>query len=279
MKKISLALLVLILFVTACGKKESAKDTSTQLDPAKVLQEGNRLYSEGMTEDAFRTYKVIYDRFPTSREYISAAIGLSRCYNDLGNYEKGFDVLLSLLKENLIPSRVPEIYNEIGRYFEVNAGISSMAGISDESKDYENAIQYYQKSIDYPNSDDSTAKAHAQLRIAELDLKLGKLKDAVLAFKATEYNFPGTVSAQMATQRLQEFREAVNTVLSETKTGAGGIPDSVTSVPKEEPAVPNLPDTTVAPPPPDTSAAPAVPDTSLQTSEMDTTMKPELDLK
>ncbi len=266
MKRAMLLSGVIFLLLISCTRKQTGETTQPQLDPGKLLEQANQYYAQGNLDEAFRAYGLIYERFPTSREYIDAVIGLSRCYSDYGNYEKSFDLLYNLVRENMVPSRVPEIYIEMARYFEVNAGISSVAGLSNEEQDYEKAIEYYQKAIDYPNSNDMNAKAYAQLRIGELYIQMGKFKDAILAFKATTTNFPGTEWAKVAEQRLNEFREALDKVLQEENPPASAAADTsgqisttpvqpdTTTLPLTQPAEPNPPkkaeksDTTTVPP-------------------------------
>ena len=276
MKRVMLLSGVIFLLFLSCAKKQTGETTAQQLDPAKLLKQADQYYAEGNLDEAFRAYGLIYERFPTSREYIDAVIGLSRCYSDYGNYEKSFDLLYNLVRENMVPSRVPEIYIEMGRYFEVNAGISSVAGLANEEQDYEKAIEYYQKAINYPNSNDLNAKAYAQLRIGELYLQMGKFKDAILAFKATTTSFPGTEWAKIAEERLIEFKEALDKVLGEEEPTESAPADTTKQMTPATP--PTSPDSSQLTPPktaeppsktekPDSSIAP--PDTS----------KPELQFK
>ncbi len=284
MKRLYFIIGLLVVLVISCSKKEAAvKEEQVVLDPGQLLKQANEMYNQGNIEQAFRLYGKIYNDYPTSREYIDAAIGLSRCYNDMGQYEKGMDILYNLLRENVIPSRVPEIYNEMAKYYEVNAGISSFAGISDENKDYQKAIEYYNKAIYYPNSQDSLAKSYAQFKIGELNVYMGNFKDAILAYKATIANYPGTPWAKKAQERLDEFRRAVDELLQEiagtTPTEPSTLPATVTSdTSQTQPASP------VVTPPSDTTQVPSAPpsvsapDTTTP-APPDTSDKPELNLK
>lgn len=274
MKKMLIALLLIGLTLFACGQRKVNVAPEEGLDAPALLQRANQLYMDGNTKEAFRNYSIIYKRYPTSREYIDAVLGLSRCYNDMGEYEEGMDLLLNLLRENIIPSRVPEIYNEMAKYYEINAGISSEAGISDEAQDFRKAIELYNKAIQYPNSEDQNAKAYAQYRIGELYIDLGEFKEAAAALQATKLHYPNTVWAQRAEQRLQEFQSAVSTVLEEIKSETGIPPAPESTPPAETPAPEQVaPDTTQAP-----AAPPAAVDTT-QPAPPDTSKKPELEMK
>ncbi len=188
------------------------------MEPPALLEKGNAAFFEGNMEDAISAYEVIYNRYPLSREYISAVLGMARAYNNMGDFEKGFNLLYNLIRENMVPSRVPEIYNEMARYYEVTAIYSKEAGISKVEDDYKKAIDYYQKSIDYPNSEDPQAKSYAQFQIGELELKLEQPEQAALAFQSTIYKFPNTEWATLAQQRIEQMKQQGQTTLSPMNT-------------------------------------------------------------
>ena len=287
MNKLYLIFGLIVLLLAGCNKKEASVRSVNIDNPAELLSAAAQFYQEGNRAEAQRLYEIIYHQYPTSREYIDGVLGLSRCYNDNGDFEKGMELLYNLVRENMIPSRVPQIYNEMARYYEVNAGISSVAQISDEEADYQKAIEYYQKAINYPNSDDRDAKAYAQYRIGELYLLLKKFKDATMAFKNTKFLYPNTTWAQVADQRLSEIKQAVNAVLNEMKEGKSTAPEAQ----PENKSARQKPDTTGLPAKRDTTAQPA-PDTSTvspsqsapspdttEAAQPDTSRKPELDLR
>lgn len=225
--------------VIGCSKKEAVVKSNEGLEAPALLQKGTEMYNQENMEEALLAYEMIYTRYPTSREYISAVIGMARCYNNLGDFERGFDLLYNLIRENMVPSKVPQIFNEIARFYEVNAAFSSEAGISQEADDYKKAIDYYQKAVKYPNSDDIEAKSYAQFQAAELYLKLAQYEDAALAYQATLYKFPNTEWAQIAETRIAELKQAGQTVLStikqdQTSDKTTGVPDTTkTDTPNE----------------------------------------------
>lgn len=268
MSRLSLILILLIALYLGCSQKQAGVKPGEKMDPTALLEKADQLYSADNVEAAAQSYAKIYNNFPTSREYIDAVIGLSRCYNDMGNYEKGMDLLYNLIRENMIPSRVPDIYNEMAKYYEVNAGISSVAGLSNEEKDYRKAIEYYRKGIHYPNSNDKEAKSYAQYRIGELYISLLEFKKATLAFVATTHDFPETKWAQAAELRLTEMRQAVNKVLSESEAGA--------ETPATTPVVETAPETRVTDQPADTSHTPEIAPQDTIRTPADTTTVPEV---
>ncbi len=217
MKRALVMAALILALITACSKKEAAVKSMEGQDAATLLERGNRALNQGKVEDALEAYNIIYTRYPTSREYISAVLGMASTYNSLGDFERGFGLLYNLIRENMVPSRVPEIYNEMAKYYEVTAVYSKEAGISQEEEDYQKAISFYRKSVDYPNSDDAKAKSYAQFQIGELNLKMTKYEDAALAYQATVYKFPGTEWASLAEQRMSQLQQQGQTNLSPIK--------------------------------------------------------------
>jgi len=229
MKVVSIIMIFLVVIAVSCSKKEVAVKSMEGLEPPVLLEKGNEAFAQGNMEDAIKAYEMIYDRYPTSREYISAVLGMARSYNNLGDFERGFSLLYSLIRENMVPSRVPEIYNEMARYYEVTAVYSREAGITGEGEDYKEAIEYYKKAVNYPNSTDAKAKSYAQFQIGELEMKLNNYDQAALAYQSTIYRFSGTEWAQLAEQRMDQLRQEGKTTVSPLKKS-----QSAASAPKTE---------------------------------------------
>ncbi len=222
MKCVSIFVVFILIIAGSCSKKEAAVKSMEGLEPPQLLEKANKSYAQGNMDDAIEAYEIIYTRYPTSREYISAVLGMARAYNNMGEFERGFSLLYNLIRENMVPSRVPEIYNEMARYYEVTAAYSKEAGISREGEDYQKAIEYYKKAIDYPNSDDAEAKSYAQFQIGELEMKMDNYDQAALAYQSTMYRFSGTEWAQLAEQRMDQMRQEGKTTISPLKkTGTG----------------------------------------------------------
>ncbi len=225
MKKCIILLLIIFIWLAGCGKKQTSIQSMEGMQPIELLNKGNRAYLEGNMEEALQAYGVIYNRYPTSREYIDAVLGMARAYNNMGDFEQGFNLLYNLIRENLVPSRVPEIYNEMAKYYEVSALYGRQSGVSKEEEDYLKALSYYQKAVDYPNSDDMKAKSYSQFQIGELYSKLGKYQEAGLAYQTTIIKYQGTEWSRLAQQRFDQLRQAGLITLSPIK-------------PEEKPAMP-----------------------------------------
>jgi tetratricopeptide (TPR) repeat protein len=214
MRSLVILILLTLTLIFGCSKKETAVKSMEGLQPMQLLEKGNRAYLDGDMEGALQAYGVVYNRYPTSREYIDAVMGMARAYNNMGDFERGFNLLYDLIRENMVPSRVPEIYNEMAKYYEVSALYGKQVGIAREEEDYQKAINYYQKAVDYPNSDDAKAKSYAQFQIGELFVKLGKFQDAGLAYQSTVYKYQGSEWAMLAQQRFDQLRQEGHITLS-----------------------------------------------------------------
>ena len=198
-------LMLALLLIAACGKKEVRNEVSEEKQPVELLKYGDQFYAEGDYENAFRAYGIIYYNFPTSREYIDAALGLSKCYGAMENYETEFDILFTLLRENLIPSKVPAVYTSIAGFYERSAGISEQI-TAESGNDYQKAISYLEKAISYPNSEDVQAKSYAQFKIGTLYEKLGDFEKAIGAYENALNNFPGSEWALRSEQNIGDLR-------------------------------------------------------------------------
>lgn len=197
---------VFILFFSGCGKKEIRKTVPGEQNTSTLIEQADQYYASGDYESAFNTYEYIYNNFPTSREYIDAAIGLSKCYGKRDNYEKKFDILYELLRQNLIPSKVPEVYNEIAGFYEQSAGISEQL-TGEGTNDYRTAIEYYEKALNYPNSEDLNAKGKAQYKIGSLYDRLDDFEKAIEAYQNVVNNYSTTPWALNAQENIGKIRE------------------------------------------------------------------------
>ncbi len=223
-----MALVALVLFAY-CGRKETQKQTvDPAVAPAKLLEYGNKFFQEGDYDNAYIAYKIIYTEYPTSREYIDAVIGLARCYGKFDKYDKQFELLYNLLRENLIPSRVPDIYNAIAEFYENTAGVSSQL-TGQDSLDYMHAIEYYQKAIEYPNSQDSTAKGYAQYKIGQLYEKLRNYPKAIEAYQNTINQFGTTQWAAQAEAALQDLKSRLQMRIEYEQTRSISAPRDTTA--------------------------------------------------
>lgn len=273
MRWFSIVSIILILLMAGCSKNNTK--TAQGNTPEELLAYADGVFNTGDYESAFLAYGVIFDQYPTSREYIDAAIGMSRCYGEFEDYNKSFEMLYNLLKENLIPSKVPQIYNVIGDFYERSAGISQQLS-GEGATDYKTAMAYYQKAIDYPNSEDQKAKSYSQYKIGSLFIKLAEYDSALQALQKTVDDYPGQQWASVAQEKTGLLQTLIETEKAKERFEASKKDTSMAApqmdksqAAKTDTLKAAAPDTTktVKPPEPE----PVVPDTT-------TEKKPKLDL-
>jgi tetratricopeptide (TPR) repeat protein len=276
MRWFSAVSMILILLVAGCSKKNAK--TNPGNTPEELLAYADKTFNSGDYESAFLAYGVIYDQYPTSREYIDAAIGMSRCYGEFEDYAKSFDMLHNLLKENLIPSKVPQIYNVIGDFYERSAGISEQL-TGQGSTDYKTAIGYYQKAIDYPNSEDPKAKSYSQYKIGSLYIKLAEYDSALQALQKTVDDYPSQEWASLAQEKTGLLQTLIeNQKARELYNTSTATKDTLIAPSQEKTKTPVKADTLKTAMPPDTTKTVKPPEPEPVPPDTTTEKKPKLDL-
>lgn len=207
MKKLILSSIGIAIFLLllACGSHKNLT-MEEKRSPEELIQAGDMLYEQGNYKQAIDTYNRLLLFYPTSDLDIDAKLKIARCYGKMEKYEKQMDVLLQLLKENLIPERVPEIYIQIGEYYEQAARFNP-EGTKGDSVDYQTAISYYTKAYNYEDSNDEVAKSEALYRKALVEAKIGKTDDAAQTYQMIANTFPESPFAVLAQIKLMNPKD------------------------------------------------------------------------
>jgi len=194
-----LSLILLLAFFSCGGKKETVLQETRS--PEQILQDGDLLFAQGQYQKALDTYQRLLIFYPTSELDIDAKLRMAECYNKLEKYEQQMDILLQILKENLIPEKVPAIYVQIGKYYEESARFNPQGT---DTADYKTAIDYFNRAIKYEDSNDDWAKAEAKYRMGLVYAKMGKLDLAREAYEKVLTENPETPFAVLAQMKLQQ---------------------------------------------------------------------------
>ena len=185
------------------------------------------------------------DNFPTSDLHIDAQLLISKTLGAQEKYEDQFDLLLRILKENIIPEKVPTIYMQIGEFYE-NSAKWNPGTVTLDSVDYSNAASYYKKAVFYPNSNDRDTKANALYRMALMHAKLNDIEIASKSYQELITTFPESPYSTLARTKLTD----------PTNTDELPLPASTATI-----ATPTSPETTTGeeqlPPPPSEETVPA----------------------
>ncbi len=256
-KIINLFLLVaLITLFSSCGgsKGELVLEDETA---ESLLQKSNIAYENGDYDKSIQLAQTMLDYFPISDLHIDAQLQIAENLGAKEKYEDQFDLLLRILKENIIPERVPIIYMQIGEFYENSAKWNPGTVISD-TIDYQKAANYYKKAVFYPNSDDRMTKVHALYRMALMHAKVSEIEIASKAYQELIATFPESPYSTLARTKLNDptntdelmlptiaAPEAIQPVATEPASEAPtplDITEDQTITPvTEEPAVIDLP--------------------------------------
>jgi len=200
--KMLVLLILSLLLVMACGSGKKANDTAIK-SPETLLEEGDALMQAGDYNKAVQTYESILVLHPTSDYHVDTQLRMAEAYGKMERFEDQMDLLLRILKENIIPGYVPEIYVQLGKFYERAAGFNP--GIVDtDTSDFRKAIHYYERATGYEDSDDIAAKAEALFRHGLVEAKLGNVDQATLFYETVAYQYPNVTHATLAKIKLQD---------------------------------------------------------------------------
>ncbi len=194
-------ILLITIVLASCsffGKKEE-----TNLNTAEtVFQQGDALYEQKNYDAALNMYKSLLVDFPTSDLHIDAQLRIADTYGKLGKYEDQMNILIRLLKENIIPGRVPEIYCQIGKFYE-QAALFNPGQVTSDTADYKIALDYYTKGIKYTDSNDQLSKSKAQYRTALVNAKIGQYQEAIDGYNLVISSYPQSPYSVLSKMKLK----------------------------------------------------------------------------
>lgn len=197
-----LALVLLISVFHGCSGTSDDTDYSTLTD-AEMLALADRYMETGHYEQALENYKRVLLDFPTSNLHIKAQLRIAETYGAMDKWEDQFNQLDRLVKENIIPAEVPQLYLQIGRFYE-RAALFNPGLITSDTTDYNLAVNYYDQALKYPDSDDNEAKAEAVYRRALVEAKTGKIDAATARYKMVNSLFPNSDFSILAQMKLKD---------------------------------------------------------------------------
>ena len=198
----TLVSLLLLTALIACG---GSKDDIIIEDetPESLIQKSEVEFSNGNYDRSIQLAQLMLDNFPTSDLHIDAQLLISKSLGGQEKYEEQFDLLLRILKENIIPEKVPLIYMQIGEFYE-NSARWNPGDVTTDSVDFTNAAGFYKKAVFYPNSDDRYTKANALYRMALMHAKLNEIETASKAYQELITTFPESPYSSLARTKLAD---------------------------------------------------------------------------
>lgn len=234
---------VLTIAFLGCGgsKDELVLDEET---PESLLQKGEVAYQNGNYDQSIKLAQFMLDNFPTSDLHIDAQLLISKTLSSQEKYEDQFDLLLRILKENIIPEKVPMIYMQIGEFYE-NSARWNPGTVTLDSLDFTNAASYYKKAVFYPNSADRGTKANALYRMALMYAKLNNIEVASKSYQELITTYPESPYSTLARTKLAD----------PTNTDELPLPVATTIVATPGPTDPSVREEQLPPTPADESPA------------------------
>jgi TolA-binding protein len=241
--KIFITLTLIIAFIGCGGSKdELVLDDET---PETLLQKGEIAFQNGDYDQSIKLAQLMLNHFPTSDLHIDAQLLISKTYSAQEKYEDQFDLLLRILKENIIPEKVPTIYMQIGEFYE-NSARWNPGTVTVDSVDFSNAANYYKKAVFYPNSGDRSTKANALYRMALMHAKLNDIEIASKSYQELITTFPESPYSTLARTKLADPTNTDELPLPVATTAAAVTTPSEPIIGEEQPPPPPTDETTPA---------------------------------
>jgi tetratricopeptide (TPR) repeat protein len=194
--------MMLTIAIIGCGgsKDDIVLDDET---PESLLQKSEISFQNGNYDRSLKLAQLMLDNFPTSDLHIDAQLLITKTLGAQEKYEEQFDLLLRILKENIIPEKVPLIYMQIGEFYE-NSARWNPGTVTLDSLDFSNAASFYKKAVFYPNSNDRGTKANALYRMALMHAKLADIEIASKSYQELINTFPDSPYSTLARTKLTD---------------------------------------------------------------------------
>ncbi len=196
-----LYMLLTVAFLGCGGSKDGM--TIDGETPESLMQKSAVAFQNGDYDKSFQYAQLMLDNFPTSDLHIDAQLQMANILGAKEEYEKQFDLLLRILKENIIPERVPLIYSQIAEFYE-NSAKWNPGTITTDSLDFGRASEFYKKAVFYPNSKDNSTKAYALYRMALMQAKLNNIETASKAYQELILTYPESPYTTLARTKLSD---------------------------------------------------------------------------
>ncbi len=195
-------LILAIILITGCGSGNKSRDAAVE-NPEVLLAKGNAQFNAGQYQDALQTYESLLVLHPTSDLHVDTQLRMAETYGKMDKFEEQMTLLKRVLEENIIPGYVPQIYIQIGKFYE-RAAKFNPGVITSDTTDLKAAIGYYERANRYEDSEDINAKAEAVYRLGLVKAKIGNINDATLYYETVANQYSNTPFAVLAKVKLQD---------------------------------------------------------------------------
>jgi len=191
--------IIIILFLFSCSSKEGL--ILEEETPETLLARSKSAYQNNNYQESIKISNYLLENFPTSDLHIDAQLVMAKSLGGEEKFEDQLDLLLRMLKENIIPEKVPLIYVQIAEFYE-DASKWNPGNVTNDTSDYIKAATFYRKAVFYPNSNDNATKAKALYRTGLMYAKAQDLVKAKQAYGQVLESFPQSPYEPLARQKL-----------------------------------------------------------------------------
>lgn len=191
--------IVLIFVLFSCSSREGfVLDEET---PESILARSKTAYDNKNYDESIKMGTILLENFPTSDLHVDVQLVMAKALGGKEKFEDQLDLLLRILKENIIPERVPLIYVQIAEFYE-GAAVWNPGNVTTDTSDFIKAAKYYRKAVFYPNSNDDVTKAYALYRTGFMYTKANDIEKAKQAYGQVIDSFPQSPYAALAKKKL-----------------------------------------------------------------------------
>jgi tetratricopeptide (TPR) repeat protein len=169
--------------------------------PEAILTRAQAAYENDNYDESIQMATYLLENFPTSDLHVDAQLVMAQALGGKEKFEDQMDLLLRLLKENIIPEKVPLIYVQLGEFYE-HAAVWNPGNVTTDTSDYVEAARFYRKAVFYPNSNDDVTKAYALYRAGFMYTKANDIEKAKQAYSQVMDSYPQSPYADLARQKL-----------------------------------------------------------------------------
>jgi tetratricopeptide (TPR) repeat protein len=194
--------MITLILAIGCGSGNKSRDANTQ-SPEELLAKGDAEFNAGQYKEAMQTYETLIVLHPTSDLHVETQLRMAETYGKMDQFEEQMALLKRILEENIIPGYVPQIYIQIGKFYE-RAAKFNPGVITSDTTDLRTASKYYERANRYEDSEDINAKAESVYRLGLVYAKMGKTSDATLYYETVANQFATTPFGVLAKVKLQD---------------------------------------------------------------------------
>ena len=199
MYKVYMICVILILILFSCSSNEQF--VIEEETPESLLARSRAAYDNGNYDESMTMATLLLEYFPTSDLHVEAQLVMAKSMGGKEKFEDQMDLLLRLLKENIIPEKVPLIYVQIAEFYE-DAAVWNPGNITSDTSDFIKAAKFYRKAVFYPNSNDNATKSYALYRTGFMYTKAKDIEKAKQAYGQVVDSYPQSPYATLARQKL-----------------------------------------------------------------------------